>query len=92
MGEWTSGPFNPGPWVDWLQDMFGQVSGNLRGMVGFPREEMVKRMDAFALRSLKRHLEARQADLADMLQVIEAEIQRREAAPPDVRDIPTDPA
>lgn len=90
MSEWTSGPFNPGPWADWLHDMFSQVSGNLRGMVGFPREEMVKHMDSFALRSLKRHLEARQADLNDMLSVIEAEIQRRETAPPDKTDAPTD--
>lgn len=81
MSEWTSGPFNPGPWTDWLHDMFSQVSGNLRGLVGFPREEMLKHMDDFALRSLKRHLEARQADLNDMMAVIEQELARRASDP-----------
>jgi len=79
MSEWTSGPFNPGPWTDWLQGMVGQVTGNLRGMVGFPRDEMLRHMDDFALRSIKRHLEARQADLNDMLSVIDKEMERRAA-------------
>ncbi|NMP24281.1 hypothetical protein [Sulfobacillus harzensis] len=91
MSEWTSGPFNPGPWADWLQEMFSQVTGNLRGMVGFPREEMVKHMDNFALRSLKRHLEARQADLNDMLSVIERELERRDKTPPESPEPPASP-
>ncbi len=82
MSEWTSGPFNPGPWADWITGMVNNVTGNLRGMVGFPKEDMVRHMDDFALRSIKRHLEARQADLADMMEVIDKELKRRaEGAP-----------
>lgn len=82
MSEWNSGTFNPGPFGDWIQGVVGQVTGNLRGMVGFPREEMVRNMDDFALRSIKRHLEARQADLYDMIRVINQEMDRREQAHP----------
>lgn len=92
MSEWTSGPFNPGPWADWITGMVNNVTGNLRGMVGFPKEDMVRHMDDFALRSIKRHLEARQADLADMMAVIDKELKRRaESAPsgaPDTQEPP----
>lgn len=87
MSEWNSGTFNPGQFTDWIQGFVTNVTGNLRGMVGFPREEMVRHMDDFALRSVKRHLEVRQADLQDMMNVIDQEIKRRAAAaaaePPD---------
>lgn len=79
MSEWTSGPFNPGPWADWIQGMVNNVTGNLRGMMGFPREEMLKHMDDFALRSLKRHLETRQADLNDILDGVNQELEKRNA-------------
>jgi hypothetical protein len=87
MSEWSSGPFNPGQFADWISGFVNQVTGNLRGMMGFPREEMVRHMDDFALRSVKRHLEARQADIADMMAVIDRELERRaqepQANPPD---------
>lgn len=80
MGDWTeSGPFNVGQWTDWVGNMVRDVTGNLRGMVGFPREEMLRHMDDFALRSLKRHLDARKADLSDMTDVVDQEIARRES-------------
>lgn len=77
MSEWGGGTFNPGQFADWVQGFVNQVTGNLRGMVGFPREEMVRQMDDFALRSVKRHLEARQADIQDMMSVIDRELARR---------------
>lgn len=87
MSEWSSGPFNPGQVGDWIQGFVNQVTGNLRGMVGFPKEEMVRHMDDFALRSAKRHLEARQADINDMMEVIDRELKRRaeggSATPPE---------
>ncbi len=93
MSEWNGGPFNPGQFTDWIQGFVNNVTGNLRGMVGFPREEMVRHMDDFALRSVKRHLEVRQADIQDMMSVIEQELLRRaeshEASPPDVSSGPT---
>jgi hypothetical protein len=84
MADWMGGSFGPGPWADWLQSMLSNVTGNLRGLVGFPREEMLKHMDDFALRSMKRHLEARRSDSEDMLQAVGVELQRRatETAPP----------
>ncbi|MCY0899249.1 MAG: hypothetical protein OWU33_10025 [Firmicutes bacterium] len=84
MGEWSSGTFNPGQFSDWIQTVLTQMTGNLRGMVGFPREEMVRQMDDFALRSMKRHLEARQADIEDMLNVIERELARRSGSAEDL--------
>lgn len=88
MSEWSSGPFNPGQFGDWIQGFVNQVTGNLRGMVGFPKEEFVRHMDDFALRSIKRHLEAREADIHDMMTVIDAELERRaqkgSPASPDV--------
>lgn len=83
MSEWSSGPFNPGQFTDWIQGFVNNVTGNLRGMVGFPREEMVRHMDDFALRSVKRHLEVRQADLQDMMSVIDRELERRASNPPE---------
>ncbi|MDA8205149.1 MAG: hypothetical protein M0Z36_03700 [Thermaerobacter sp.] len=87
MSEWNSGTFNPGQVADWIQGFVNQVTGNLRGMVGFPKQELVRHMDDFALRSVKRHLEARQADIADMMSVIDQELARRaekaQATPPD---------
>ncbi len=77
MSEWSSGPFNPGQFTDWIQGFVNQVTGNLRGMVGFPKEEMVRHMDDFALRSIKRHLEARADDIRDMMSVIDNELDRR---------------
>lgn len=94
MSEWNSGSFNPGQVADWIQGFVNQVTGNIRGMVGFPKEEMVRHMDDFALRSVKRHLEARQADIADMMSVIDQELARRaeeaHAAPPDPAAGPTE--
>jgi hypothetical protein len=90
VGEWNGGTFNPGQFSDWIQGFVNQVTGNLRGMVGFPKEEMVRHMDDFALRSVKRHLEARQADIADMMSVIDREFERRAkgatTSPPDLDD------
>lgn len=88
MSEWSSGSFNPGQISDWVQGFVNQVTGNLRGMVGFPKEEMVRHMDDFALRSVKRHLEARQADIMDMMDVIDREMQRRaeHSMPPEPND------
>lgn len=77
MSEWNSGPFSPGQMTDWISGFVNQVTGNIRGMVGFPKEEMVRHMDDFALRSVKRHLEVRQADLEDMMSVIDRELERR---------------
>ncbi|MCY0878771.1 MAG: hypothetical protein OWU84_07520 [Firmicutes bacterium] len=77
MSDWGSGTFNPGAFSDWIQSVLTQMSGNLRGLAGFPREEMVRQMDDFALRSMKRHLLARRDDIDDMLSVIEAELARR---------------
>jgi hypothetical protein len=92
MSEWSSGPFNPGQFADWISGFVNQVTVNLRGMVGFPKEEMVRHMDDFALRSVKRHLEARQADISDMMAVIERELERRAheapASPPEPAEGP----
>jgi len=82
MSEWTSGSFDPGQMADWVQGFLSQVTGNLRGMVGFPREEAVHHLEDFRLRSLKRHLEARQADLLDMMNLIDQELARRASMPP----------
>ncbi|AEJ39492.1 hypothetical protein TPY_1302 [Sulfobacillus acidophilus TPY] len=78
MADWMGGPFGSGPWTDWIQSMVSNVTGNLRGLIGFPREEMLKHMDDFALRSMKRHLEARREDIEDMLRSVEAELARRQ--------------
>lgn len=87
MSEWNMGP---GALADWVQGMVSNVSGNIRGMVGLPRAEDLKHMDDFAIRSLKRHLEARQADIIDVLGVIDKELARRtnEPATPPVAPSP----
>lgn len=79
MSEWWSGGpgYGPGAIADWLQGMVTNVAGNLRGLVGMPRAEALKHMDDFALRSLRRHLEARRADLDDIMAAVDQELQRR---------------
>lgn len=91
MGDWMNhGPFGPGPWSDWMQNMFQNVTGGIRGFLGFPRPEMLEAMDDFALKSLKRHLEARRQDLEDMIQAVDQEMNRRArpSAEPEVTKEP----
>lgn len=97
MGDWSNeggnnnsgsgfggfgGGFGPGPLVDWLQGFAHNVTGGIKAM-GFPRPEAVRSMDDFALRSFRRHLEARRADLDDLLMAINTELARRESQAPE---------
>ncbi|MDA8193233.1 MAG: hypothetical protein M0Z53_04445 [Thermaerobacter sp.] len=86
MSEWNYGP---AAFADWVQGMVNNVTGNIRGFVGMPRADALKHMDDFAIRSLKRHLEARQADIDDVLGAINQELLRRSGAP-DVSPTPSE--
>lgn len=79
MSGWTGdqGTFGPGPLMDWVQGFVHNMANNLKAM-GYPRPDMLEQLDEFSLRSLKRHIEARRADLDELLTAVDSELTRRQ--------------